>query len=703
MRFANPFSSHPIDQSISENYLALALTNDQILALIWQFNQNQVEIIGFSQKNFENLDSLIHKSALAIDTAAKSAKSDVEKVVFGLSELYLQNGKPQEEIAKVLKNLATDLELDPQAYVSLGASVNHLLKIEQGITPQTVLIGIFGEFCEVHLVTNGQIKKSQSKNGEINSKTLEGLLTTLKEENQVLPSKIVVYGKPNPELQESFLHQNWGDLFIHEPKIDIISELQLAQSVAYAHAADILGGEPALGTVTVSQEKKPESPVSDLGFVEGEDVLEKAVPRRTQPQPILPQSEGQEPPLAIEQITKPPKVGKYKILSIFTKLWRLTSSKASPKKATFALLTIFLAVFLLSFIVSQFVVKAQVIIKVEGNSRQENFNAKVVAYAPNDDQKSQITGQELKGIAQGSQKAVATGSKKLGNRAKGTVNVRNWDKQTKTFALATEIITQSGLKFSLDNEITVASRSAVPGQTKVAVTAGDVGPKYNIGSGGDFTIVGFDSIFYDAVSDTEISGGDEKQVTVVAYDDLAKLEKALTDSLLIKAKDDLRAKNPDSDFSDNSLTVKIIKKDFDKKVNDEATLFNLNMEIEAQAVGYSQNDLKKLLAALVNRDAPPTLVARDEDINILDLSSKRQEGQDKTLVLSGKFQANLIPKFDEADLSYKISGKSLKEARSIVKNLQAVSDVQIKFSPDLPLFDSLPRDRNKITFSIESS
>ena len=143
----------------SENYLTLTLTPAEVQATIWAFNQEKIEIKAFAKKGFANTENLIHQAAIAIDNAAASAKCDVEKVVFGLSDYYLDDTKPTPETAKILKNLASDLELDAQAYVQNAIAINHLLKVEGDVPPHALLIGVFPSFFEINLIKNNVVEK----------------------------------------------------------------------------------------------------------------------------------------------------------------------------------------------------------------------------------------------------------------------------------------------------------------------------------------------------------------------------------------------------------------------------------------------------------------------------------------------------------------------------------------------------------------
>lgn len=139
------------------NYLALTLTPNKTIAAVWVLAEENVQILGIAQKSFTNVDTLIHESAVAIDTASKQAKSDVSDTVFGLSSYYFEGKNLSSESTAILKNMAEELELKAQAYVSLASSINHYLKVKESVTPNALLVGSFGDNTEVHLARNNQV------------------------------------------------------------------------------------------------------------------------------------------------------------------------------------------------------------------------------------------------------------------------------------------------------------------------------------------------------------------------------------------------------------------------------------------------------------------------------------------------------------------------------------------------------------------
>ena len=107
MALFNPFNKLSKKPKSGENYLSLTLTPSKVLATIWEFNGEQVSVIGESNKTYNKPESLIHEAAIAIDNAAEQAKSDVDKVVFGLSSSFFENGELKSESQKMLKSLGS--------------------------------------------------------------------------------------------------------------------------------------------------------------------------------------------------------------------------------------------------------------------------------------------------------------------------------------------------------------------------------------------------------------------------------------------------------------------------------------------------------------------------------------------------------------------------------------------------------------------
>lgn len=684
------------------NYLSLVIAPDRILASIWTFENEQVKTLGYGHKSLASEDVLISQAAIAIDSAGQQAKVDVAKTVFGLAANYLEDGVLSQKTTRALKKLSEELELNPEAFVPIAAAVNHLLKAEEMTTPQAVVIGIFGDFYEAHLLEAGAVIQSKTSQAPINIEKIKNLTKALKVEDRELPARIVVYGiVETSDLAGKITEADWSDIFIHEPKIDFLDDAELSRSVAYAQAADILGYEvPSYSPqkqpeVADRTQVKPQEPkTNELGFVEGEDIL------LSQKSPITPDIvEKPSIALAPQKHTNYRKLPRLS-LSAFLRFFKIISLPTSGKKIAILVLVLFFLTVAGVFAYGQTATTAEVRIKVNGQELKKDFKAKVQAGGSTSFDQATIGGREIAGRASGSQKAVTTGKKILGDPARGEVTVYNWTNSQKSFLKGTGIITKSGIKFTLEDDIEVASRSAtVPGQTTSKAQAEQVGPSGNLEAGQDFSFQEFDELSYSAINPAAFSGGAERQTTVVTQEDMDRLEKSLLDNLTQKAKDDLKNQSSGQNLQDDAIVIKILKQQFDKKVEEETPLLNLDMEVEANAIVFAEDDLKKLLSGIFSGEAPENLDLLPENIAISDLSLVRDDDE---LEVSGDAKIELIPKINLEDIRDKIAGKSVKDARAKVKEIPEVSEVQVNFKPNIPIFSSIPRNKSKINFKIET-
>lgn len=736
----NRFNNKNTDQN--KNYLSLTLTFDSVLASVWTFEDDQVHILGFAKKPFQSVESLIHQAAVAIDTAAEKAGSDFSQVVFGLSSNWFENQEPTIDASKLLKKLSEDLELDAQAFVPLSSSIKNFLKIKDSSLPTVVLLGVFGDYFELHLVRNDQVDKTLIYKSK---PTLEKISSLVKElgDPESLPSKILIYGLPqDSKLTEEIQKAQFKEVFIQQPNIEFIKDDELSYAVAISQGTDILGHEPksmqsaSINTLskqtTDSNELKAHIPQKDeLGFVEGEDILQ--ITENSQKQtdiaekldlaektPTAPhesfESFHPESKKTIIADNKPqdnfPKersanlIDKITTLTWMSKFLELFKGGNLLKKVAMALGVILIFALLGLFILGKTQTSAEVVIKINSHTQEDNFDVDVIQGKSSNYERQEIAGFKVEGQASGARKAVATGKEKVGEFAKGEVTVFNWTSNPKKFTEGSMIITKNGLKFKIDQAIEATSAAAPsgsnpgsPGKAQVKVTADNVGKEYNVETGQQFTFVQFDEFSYSAQNDAPFSGGDEKEVTVVSQDDLDKLERSLLESLKENAIGDLKNNLSGKKYHDEAIQTAIDKKTFDKKLDEESSLVNLDLVVTASAIVYDESQLKELLAQNAKSSTPQNLESKSENIEIISIDAKTTN---HGLNISGKFRAQFVPKFDQDELKEKIAKKSVKQTKEIILKLPEVVDLKVNFSPSFNLTNTIPTNKEKITFKFET-
>lgn len=732
--------------SANTSFLALTLLPANVLAYVWRISDSQtIKQEGYNEKKIKEAENIIHETAAAIDDAAQNTKGDLEKVVFGLSLSYFDGDNLKPETSKLLKDIADNLELSAQAFISLPSAINHQQKAQDSITPHAVLVGVFEEFCEISLIEKNKVQKSKTFAQNADLEILTSAIRNLKTEN-TLPSKIIVYGLPeNDKFAQSIIKHDWSELFIHAPKITFLKNEELAKSIAYSQAADILGHDVKSNQKTeIDEAPKPAiaNKPDGFGFIEGEDILKIAkenppneeVLEDVQPDfqsetaneitavnAIEPEanvvsphqiltseqhSENEREATAVEEYNPPTKAHKKSFVSkfrqeLFTLSWLSNFGnvfQATSKRNLFlGAAIIVVAVFVGIFTFGQFFSRLEAIIKVNAKSQDTDFKIIAVAGGQLDLQKQQIPGEQLTETAQSKQSTTTTGIKKIGQNAGGEITVFNWTTSPKTFSKNTSVISKSGVKFSLTSDVDVASRSAsTPGQSKVNVKATNTGDSGNLTGGNDFTFQEYDELLFSAHNDNPMTGGSEKQITVVSQDDLTKLEKSTTSALTDQLKATLKSKYPDKKLEDDAIAIKVVSRNFDKKLDEEATILNLDITLEASTVAYNPDDLKAAIAQSAS-DSSNNLQANPQDAEIINSSAKLTNN---TLTLTGKGRVKLVPKLNVDDLKQKIAGKGAKEARSTILQNSDFTDVEFKFSPNIPIFGSIPKNPDKITITL---
>lgn len=725
MGFLGSFSNIFTKDKEQKGFLALTILPDKILSAIWDFVADNVEVLGFGKRSVAHANVLIHQAAVAINKAGEEAKTDVSKTVFGLSYFYFEDDSPSREILDTLKKLARDLALSPQAYVSCAAAINHFLKIEEKVTPNVIVIGAFENFCEVHLLDNNNVVKSHVERGEVTVGRITQLIESLKEEDKNLPARIVVFGPDEEDsLPQKLAKADWKRIFVHDPKVHLMGLDELARATAYAQAADILGHEPVPGERSeaaippaasqvdgkeIEDEQTVKEPeVVGKGFegdfIEGQDILLESARKAFDKEEYAVPKEDIVEVAAVEK-NPPTKSQASKIFDRLTTLAWLPkifeTFKKGPilKKAAIGLVILVLVVAGASFVLGKTITLAQVVISTKHQSIDGDIDAEVVLGSA-DEARSEISGRKITVSESGSQKATATGTEKVGEPAKGEATLFNWTKESITFPQNTVIVSSGGVKFTIDNEVEIASRSAEnPGQTNVNVTASDKGESGNLSAGTDFSFQEFDELLYSAKNTNAFSGGQEREITVVSQEDLTKLEKSLYDELSEKAKNNLKSQVSSEKIVDDAVSIVASRKNFDKKAGEEASLINLDMEVEVSTIVFEEQSLKNVLAKSLEGEVPEGFKARGEDVEIREISAKRQKDN---LFLSGSFSAKLIPDFSEDQVKDQIKGKSIKAARAKVLEIPNVTNVEIKFSPGFLFASTLPSNPAKIEFKVES-
>jgi hypothetical protein len=309
-------------------------------------------------------------------------------------------------------------------------------------------------------------------------------------------------------------------------------------------------------------------------------------------------------------------------------------------------------------------------------------------------------------ISKEQKKSIATsGQREVGEKAKGTVILNNFDDKSISYSAGTKI-TADSLVYTLDSDVTIASASSsvstIQAETKEAgVTAEKIGPEYNIDKDKRLSVSGASSRNF-AVAKGAFSGGTKKQLNTIAKKDLDLLEKEILDAEQSSLLDEVKAKLGKNESLIPDLTeVKIADKNFSGEVGQEAKEVSLTANVEIQYYVFDDTNLKKEVANRLKKDVPSGFeIDKGKLAYNIDNTDKNEGDVDMNV----KGEATVVKTVDKKKLLESITGKNLIETRRILKENFGAEDVQIKSNstPLIFLNSILPWSSKNIDVRLKS-
>jgi hypothetical protein len=293
-----------------------------------------------------------------------------------------------------------------------------------------------------------------------------------------------------------------------------------------------------------------------------------------------------------------------------------------------------------------------------------------------------------------------TGSKNIGNKATGSLNLTNNDGSPITIPAGTHFTAQ-GLVFTSDKDVTVPGATVdhghiVNGTGTVTITAADIGSQYNIGPQAYST-----DAPVGASAPQATSGGSSQTVTVVSQDDVNKAKTQLAQQISQKAAS-FKTKLEQQFTSDQIMILEsftssqadpVASPAVDQQATASATL---SQDTTYTMLGLARSDVKQLLAsalasALTGKDNQA--VFDDGSNGIVFQSFQPQDGgtYSAILVTTGRIGA----KIDSQQLAQEVKGKVYGEVQQIVNQIPGVDKANIQLSPFW--VTSVPNDLSKVT------
>ncbi|HEV7951875.1 MAG TPA: hypothetical protein VGO98_00675 [Candidatus Saccharimonadales bacterium] len=367
------------------------------------------------------------------------------------------------------------------------------------------------------------------------------------------------------------------------------------------------------------------------------------------------------------------------------------------------------AVLLLGFLIWGIFFAPRATVQITARTSDSSVNNNVTI---GDGLKTDLTANTIKATTEQIKKSSsvefeATGTKDVGEKAKGTVKLSKQSLSAVTIPAGTQLSTTGGLVFATNSTVTLPAATSDPScfpsfcpqTTTVGVTAATSGAKYNAATG---ALTGAPSGVAANLTDAT-SGGTDKIITVVTNDDIQKAienlkpqdVEAIKKELRTKLSDDVTAIDQTFKASD---TAPVSLPAVDQEVA-SGTKPKLTSEVTYSLSGIDKNELNDYLDAHFTKQLEGISDQRTynngaEEVTFTNLNAV-ESGFTANIVATAK----IGPKIEDSVVKNTAKGKRYGEIQSSLEAIQGVDNVDVKFWPFW--VRTAPNDAKKINIEFK--
>lgn len=711
-------------------FLVLCVGENRFSAATASVSQNEVKIIGTGESEFSEENQEIEACDIAISTAEKELGENIliEKVVFGLPVSFIEGEKIKPEYLKRLKKISRELSLKPHGFIEHPQAIAFYLEKKEESPPTLILISVDKKQLTFSFIRVGKIEKNFiiKRTGSFTS-DFEEAITHFKSE--ILPSRILICDKIRNREQieifrEELLSFPWHkhSSFLHTPKIEILEESTLLNALVETAGGSIIKElhldqkeEEKKSEKTKLEETKEESSpkidkeVDIFGFVKGRDIslpTEKETPKRQEKEKLTKAD-------STDQLAK--ELPQKKITNKITEILSFLNPKNIPFSlpsfsfslgpfftllGTVVISIVFLSLFFwlypkttVNLIIYPLVSSKQIEVVFTTNPDKKEERENII---PANTALLEINGEKSLSV---------TGKKKIGEAASGEITLYNKTLESKAFSKDT-ILIGNDLKFTLDNEVNIASASDTGegltfGKAIVKITAVGIGPEGNLANGANFSIKDLPQSSYYAKAKQNLSGGSSREVSSVSTVDQNHLLIALSEELTSKAKKELTQKlSPGEKLLDSSIEKKVISKKFNKEIGEQAKEVNLSLSLQTSALVFNEKDLIELAKDRFSSPQSGFTLDREKTQVKIDSAQTDKSGD---ILAKVTISAYFYPETNKEKIKREIAGKSFSQAAEHVSTIKYIGGIKITRENSLPfLTEKLPFNQENISITISS-
>ncbi len=694
-----------------ELFWSVVIEEGWVQAAIWYIGPTAAEVISISSgAAWEEDEELIGAVDATLSSSVQKIPESYQepnKTVFGVSSSWVKGGEIAEEYLNKIKKICTELSLTPVGFVVIPEAIAHLYKSEEGAPISAIVLGLGIEFLEVsvfklgNLVGTTQVARSVSLVEDVT----EGLSRF--EGATPLPSRFILFDGKEAQLEEAketLIQTEWSEnekaKFLHTPKVEILSADRKVLAVSLAGANEIgnvtqiaskeikeveVDDIPSREEVVNVEPLEEKTTAEDLGFVMGEDIAT--------------------PPIQQNNVAKDPETNSgvdylQKTKNIFhnfsNKYFSNKPNVSIPqnKQPLIILLSLVSLVVVGLGLLWWFYPKAVISIYVS----PKKFGQETEVSFPKD-----IPAQILTVKVNGDKTKATTGTKTIGDKAKGTVQIQNGTAFPINLSAGTFLVSSGNLKFSLDSSASVSAALSPtsPGTATVNITADNIGAEYNLAKDEIYRVGNYPKAEVDGAATSNFSGGTSTQISAVSKDDQTKLENDLKNELSQNAMLQISQKVTDNQIFINNLAgLTTTSETFDHKVGDQADTVKLSLSLEATAVAADKQKLLEYARGVLKDKIPSGFVLRDSQINF---AFTFIDHKDNNFNYKMTISANFLPNINTDSIVNQVTGKTSEVVEDYLSKIPGFTRASIVLKPKLPGFlGTLPHTSKNITIEVSA-
>jgi hypothetical protein len=695
MAFSLPFFKKKQEQTY---YFGLYLTDTHLEGFVIDISQGKPVILAHKKCPLsQEFEHVLEDTDGLISDIESSSQIQLDKTIFFLHSYMIDQATHEikESYKNIIKNLVRELELVPLGYIDVQEAIHDYVKHKSIVN--SIFIELNKKELGIFIYKGGVlIHFEYTQRTKELGECIEEVLINLPGKH-ILPGKIFLYGEAaSNETASDITQYHWKEkTFVQHPTIQQLKDEDMNDLMAASFAKEIL--DIAAEKKAEESQESPLAPDDDakFGFVFGEDIAPKS-------RMEIAESESDS-----EEVSEKKSVFSF-ITSLITGIYQFFGSRSFAKKARggkYFIMAGAAIILLVGIFVGfeYFFHKATVTVSLESKEAQEEIELELPVSESASKKLALL--KHIK-VVDYSQDKSTTGSRDVGEKAKGQVVVHNFDNTEKTISRGTKIVYKDWA-FTLDSEVKVASASSSgatkeAGKKEVAVTASEIGDEYNLDKGIKFKIGDLTESLFEAEASADFTGGTKKKVKTVSKEDMDSLIETAEAEAKKKSAQILKKEIASDELIISALSdVVLSETTYSKELGEEADKVSLKASAEIEYYTVNRELLEDTLSAKLKSEDDEGYLLDSKTLSF-EVSDAEMDTKQVTLLLDAK--ANLYRKVNIADIKKAVRFSATESISEKLEDAYNAKSAKVDKNTSIPFLSNwLPLFSKNITIITSST